>query len=72
VYLLEVNEYPSMNIQLEKNWMGGGGPKSLSLVDEYVKLMALGDAIGLAKKDGFPEVYKSYTKVFSGEQDALF
>lgn len=33
VWLLEINDHPSLNIYLEKDWMGGGSGKTLSLID---------------------------------------
>lgn len=50
VWLLEINDHPSLNIYLEKDWMGGGVPKTLSLIDEYVKKTCVGDTIRLVKK----------------------
>lgn len=49
-YLLEINDHPSLNIHLEKDYMGGGMGKTLSQIDLYVKKTVLGDAIKLAKK----------------------
>jgi hypothetical protein len=36
-YLLEINDHPSLDIYLEKDFMGGGLPKSLSKIDLHVK-----------------------------------
>jgi hypothetical protein len=36
-YLLEINDHPSLDIFLEKDFMGGGMAKSLSKIDLYVK-----------------------------------
>jgi hypothetical protein len=49
-YLLEINDHPSLDIYLEKDYMGGGGLKTLSQIDLYVKKMVLEDTIILAKK----------------------
>ncbi len=49
-HLLEINDHPSLNIFLEKDYMGGGMGKSLSQVDLYVKQTIVEDAIKLVKK----------------------
>lgn len=49
-YLLEINDHPSLDIYLEKDYMGGGTAKSISKIDLYVKQRVLTDAIMLAKK----------------------
>ncbi|CDW88877.1 zinc finger lsd1 subclass family protein [Stylonychia lemnae] len=49
-HLLEINDHPSLNIFLEKDYMGGGMGKSLSTVDLYVKKTIVGDTIKLTKK----------------------
>lgn len=50
-YLLEINDHPSLDIFLEKDFMGGGtGFKTLSQIDLYVKKTVVGDAIRLAMK----------------------
>lgn len=49
-WLLEINDHPSLNIYLEKDYMGGGMGKALSSIDLYVKKMVVGDAIKLIKK----------------------
>ena len=47
---MEINDHPSLDIYLEKDYMGGGGLKTLSQIDLYVKKMVLEDTIILAKK----------------------
>lgn len=49
-WLLEINDHPSLNIFLEKDYMGGGMGKTLSTVDLYVKKTIIGDTIRLIKK----------------------
>jgi len=49
-YLLEINDHPSLDIYLEKDFMGGGGPKTLSKIDLHVKKTVLKDAIKVSKK----------------------
>lgn len=50
-YLLEINDHPSLDIYLEKDYMGGGtGTKKLSLIDLHVKKTVVQDAMKLAKK----------------------
>lgn len=72
-WLLEINDHPSLNIYLEKDYMGGGMGKSLSLVDQYVKKTAVGDAIKLAKKSDLAvqqiEHFRSLTRIFPDADD---
>ncbi len=54
-YLLEINDHPSLDIYLEKDFMGGGLPKSLSKIDLHVKKTVIQDAIKVAKKKTPPQ-----------------
>lgn len=50
-YLLEINDHPSLDIYVEKGFMGGGTKaRHLSLIDQYVKTRVVGDSIKLTKK----------------------
>ena len=49
-WILEINDHPSMNIYLEKDFMGGGVEKTISEIDLYVKKRVVGDSIKLVKK----------------------
>jgi hypothetical protein len=70
-YLLEINDHPSLDIYLEKDYMGGGGLKTLSQIDLYVKKMVLEDTIMLAKKSRetilSKERYKSLFRILPYE-----
>jgi len=48
-HLLEINDHPSLDIFLDKEFMGGGS-RQISKIDMYVKKMVLEDAIKLSKK----------------------
>jgi hypothetical protein len=49
-WLLEINDHPSLNIFLEKDYMGGGMGKSDSKIDLFVKKRIIGDSLMLMKK----------------------
>lgn len=67
-WLLEINDHPSLNIFLEKDYMGGGMGKTLSKIDQYVKKIVVGDAIKLSKKKITQiqnnQQYKSLSRIF--------
>ena len=48
VWILEINDHPSLNIMLSKE--GPSGPKEPSEVDRYIKMKVVGDAIQLMDK----------------------
>eukprot|EP00347_Sterkiella_histriomuscorum_P015864 403355394 len=72
-HLLEINDHPSLNIFLEKDYMGGGMGKSLSQIDLYVKKRVVGDSIKLSKKSSQQlrdlQEFRSLTKIYPDEQD---
>jgi len=64
-HLLEINDYPSLDINLDRAFMGGDPNKKPSKVDSYVKGLALGDAINLTRKpEPLPAAYKSYSLLY--------
>ena len=73
-WLLEINDHPSLNIFLEKDYMGGGCGKSLSQVDLYVKKTIVGDALKLIRKseDKITALnkFRSLTRVFPSESES--
>ena len=69
-WLLEVNDNPSLYIYLEKDYMGGGVAKEVSRVDLDVKAEVVADAIELAKRSSFPDIFKSYKKLASTDDEA--
>ena len=44
-WLLEINDHPSMNINLEKTGEHGQVMKEVSEIDKFVKVKILGEAI---------------------------
>ena len=48
-WLLEINDNPSLDIFHSTDYMGGGGPKNISIVDLEVKSLALASAIKIVK-----------------------
>jgi hypothetical protein len=62
-YLLEINDHPSLDIYLEKDFMGGGGPKTLSKIDLHVKKTVLKDAIKVTKKKESVETMGSLVRL---------
>jgi hypothetical protein len=71
--LLEINDHPSLNIFLEKDYMGGGMGKTLSKIDVYVKKTIIGDSIRLAKKKSSVlsdiERFRSLEKIYPNTED---
>lgn len=65
-WLFEINDHPSLNINLEKE-----GPKGLikeiSEIDKFIKTRILGEAISLMKKKSLVrseiETYKGYIRI---------
>lgn len=49
-WLIEINDHPSLNINLEKDSEAGQHIKEVSEIDKFVKMKVLGDAIKLMKK----------------------
>ena len=70
-WLLEVNDNPSLYIYLEKDYMGGGVEKEISRVDLDVKSEVVADAIELAKKNAFPEQFKSYKRLLGMDDNGV-
>jgi hypothetical protein len=74
-HLLEVNDHPSLDIYLDKEFMGGSS-RQVSKIDLYVKKRVVEDAIKIAKKpkDKIIEIekYRSLNRVlpFSDEGEA--
>jgi len=69
-WLLEVNDHPSLNINLEKEFMSGRRDGTLSLVDEYVKQRIVGDSIKLAKKrTALPASFGSLQQIYPTIED---
>lgn len=72
-YLLEINDHPSLNIFLEKDYMGGGMGKTLSKIDQYVKKTIVGDSIKLARKSKTKILemneYRSLAKIYPITED---
>lgn len=64
--MFEINDHPSLNINLEKE-----GPKGLikeiSEIDKYLKVKILGEAISLMKKKSITrsevDAYKGYIRI---------
>ena len=48
-WIFEINDHPSLNINLEKEG-DKGLIKEVSEIDKYIKMKVLGDAIKLMKK----------------------
>lgn len=48
-WLLEINDNPSLDIFHSTDYMGGGGPKTTSVVDLEIKKCAVANAIKIAK-----------------------
>ena len=67
VWVLEVNDHPSLDIFFSKNFMGGPKPTEddIDPCDLYVKGRVLADAIQLArqKKGSDIETFNSLTRI---------
>jgi hypothetical protein len=69
-WMFEINDHPSLNINLEKE-----GPKGLikeiSEIDKYLKVKILGEAISLMNKKSITrfevETYKGYIRILPDE-----
>lgn len=54
-WLLEINENPSLNIYIEREFMAGNTDNEISRVDLDIKTEVVTDAILLAKRTSFPD-----------------
>ena len=74
-WLFEINDHPSLNINLEKEGQKGL-IKEVSEIDKYIKTKILGEAIGLMKKKSIKrseiEQYKGYIRILPDEGYDLY
>jgi len=63
-YLLEINDHPSLDIYLDKEYMAGSS-KDISKIDLYVKKKVVEDTIKISKKTKVSIISISYKSLFS-------